>query len=148
MLSTVSKLNQPPSDGVRRSTDGRVHDQRAHPLRPEQPLLGRHGVQVGAEVVEPERDGAGGLRAVDDDERAAVVGDVRDGPDRHDGTGRPQDVRDRDEPGLGGDGGVEGGDRPCVVAVVAGVDERDVHAEPVAERVQRTEPARVLVRAS
>ena len=122
-----------------------VHGERAHPLRPEQPLLGGQRVQVGAEVLEPERDRAGRLGAVDDDERATVVGDLRDGPDRHDGTGRPQHVRDRDEPGVGGDGRVEGGDRPGVVAVVTGVDDGEVDVEAVADRVQRTDAAGVLV---
>ena len=124
---------------------GRIDDECAHPLGAEQPFLGGHGVQVGAEVLDPEADRAGRLRAVDDHDGASVVGDVGDGPDRHDGTGGPQDVRDRDEARVGGDRGVEGGDRPRVVTVVAGVDERDLHAGPVAQRVQRPDPARVLV---
>ena len=73
------------------------------------------------------------------------MGDVGDGPDGHDGAGRPQDMRDRDEPGVGGDGGVEGGDGPGVVAVVARVDEREVDVVAVADRVERADPARVLV---
>ena len=44
-----------------------------------------------------------------------------------------------------GDGGIEGGDRPLVVAVVARVDECDVDAEAVAERVERPEGAGVFV---
>ena len=56
----------------------RIDHEGAHPLGPEQPLLGRHGVGVRAELVEAERDRAGGLGAVDDDERAAVVGQRRD----------------------------------------------------------------------
>ena len=77
------------------------------------------------ELVEPDRDRAGGLRAVDHDERAARVGQLGDPGDGQDRAGRPQDVRDRDEPGVGRDRRVEGGERPLVVAVVAGVDERD-----------------------
>ena len=87
--------------GRGRSTARRVDHERAHPLGPEQPLLGRDGVQVGAEGIEADRDRAGRLGAVDDDEGAARVGDVGDPGDRHDGAGRPQDVRDRDEPGVG-----------------------------------------------
>ena len=124
----------------------RVDHERAHPLGPEQPFLRGDRVHVGPEIVEPDRDRTGRLRPVDDDERSARVGQRRDPGDRHDGTGRPQHVRDRDEAGVGRDGGFEGGQRPVVVAVVAGVDEGELDPEPVAQGVQRSDAAGVLVR--
>ena len=45
----------------------------------------------------------------------------------------------------GRDRRVEGGEGPRVVAVVTGVDELDLDAGAVAQRVQRAERARVLV---
>ena len=43
-------------------------------------------------------------------------------------------------------GGVERGERPVVVAIVAGIDERELDAVAVAQRVQRPDAAGVLVR--
>ena len=134
------------AEGGREPLDRRAAgDERAHPLRTEQPLLGGDGVQVRPEVVETERDGAGGLRPVDHHDRAPVVRELGDPGDRHDRPGRPQHVRDRDQPGPGRDRGIERGERPVVVAIVAGVDERDLDAVSVAQRVQRPDAAGVLV---
>ena len=136
----------PATEGRRQPLDRRpVHDEGAHAFGSEQPLLGGDGVGIRAEILEADRDGAGGLRAVDHDQGAASVGQVSDPGDGQDRAGRPQDVRDRDEPGVGRDRRIERSERPFVVAVVAGVDERDVHAIPVAQRVQRAGRAGVLV---
>ena len=58
---------------------------------------------------------------------------------------RPQHVRDRDALGPRRDRGIERGERPVVVAVVAGIDERNLDAISVAQRVQRPDPDRVLM---
>ena len=66
-------------------------------------------------------------------------------PDRQHGAGRPQDVADEDGPGWPLERGRERRDGPLVVAAVAEVDELDLDPEPIAQREQRPEPARVLV---
>ena len=85
------------------------------------------------------------LRAVDDDERAARVGDLGDAGDRQDRAGRPQHVRDDHEPRLRSSiAASKAARRPRVVAAVADVDEVDLDPEPGAQVVQRPDAARVL----
>ena len=104
-------------------------------------------VQVRAELVEPDRDRAGGLGAVDDDQRAAGVGERR----RSAATGmtapvvhRTCEIETSRVPGV--IAASNAASVRVVVAVVAGVDEDELDADPVAERVQRPEAAGVLVR--
>ena len=144
--SPRSKLNQP---AERR---GQPLDRRRGPTTsapipsgPEQPLLGGHRVEVGAELVEAERDRAGRLGAVDDARARRARGRARRSPATgRTAPGRPQRRATRDTSRVPGViARVEGGERPLVVAVVAGVDERELDAVPVAQRVRaaRAPPA-------
>ena len=69
------------------------------------------------------------------------LGDLGHGQDR---AGRPGHVRQRDEAGARRDRGLERGDRPRIVAVIAGIEHLDRGRASVAERVQRADPARML----
>ena len=143
--SACSKVKYPAqARAARRSRAARVDGQGARALRAEQPLLAGDRVDVGAGRREVDRDGAGALGAIDDDQGAARVGDVGDRGDRHDRPGRPQDVADHDGPRALVDGGVEGGDDPLVVAAVADVEEVEVDAVTRSRQVQRADAARVL----
>ena len=71
--------------------------------------------------------------------------ELGDRGDRQDRAGRPGHVRDRDQPRIRRDRGVEGGQRPGVVAVVAGVDDLELGDATIAQRVERPQSTTVFM---
>jgi hypothetical protein len=116
----------------------------AHALRPEQPFLGGHGVDVGARRREVDRQRPDRLGAVHDQDRPAGMGDLGDARDRHDRAGCPQHVGDRDDPRALVDRRIERGQDVEFPAVRGDVHEGDVDAGPRPQVVEVPDPARVL----
>ena len=85
----ADRLEAEPADVARRRPlDGRGATHRAPvPSGPEQPLLAGDGVEVGARLLDRDRDRPDCLRPVDRDERAPLVGNGGDPIDRQ--RGRP-----------------------------------------------------------
>ena len=119
--------------------------QRAEPLRAEEPLLRRDRVHVDAQIAHVHRDGARGLRAIDEHQRAPLMGKRGNPSDRHHEAGRPQDVRERDELRARCDELVEALEDLVVGSIARELGEAEVDAESVADRVQRPDAAGVLV---
>ena len=107
------------------------------PFGAEQPLLGRHRVEVRIEIVESGRDRAGRLGAIDDDERSAGMGDLGDGGHGQDRARRPRDVRQRRRAGSAG---VIAASKAAIVRASSpsspDVEDLELRRSPVAQGVQ------------